>query len=788
MRRAIVRAVRWRETFELRSVRLYFTVAGLAAAICSLQPLFAVPGVEQALVLGLVLPPFAAVAGARLLVAARAKSATANARKLLAQSALVGLVGLAIPLAAALASGLRHGFCDLTSGLAFFALGPGSAVPLAALSGLVGASVTERPRIATLLAVLVPLGSIALGLWRFYDTPAVFAYAHFVGYFPGTLYDPDVAVSTPYLTLRLASAALAAALVLGFEASFDGARARLVRLVSLKGAVAFALACGVGLAEGYGPELGHRSTSASIARVLGGQIEGERCTVVYPREMPLGQVERLRDDCDFRVERAEEVLGVRHPRRITAFFFRDTDEKRRLMGASGTYIAKPWRDEVYLQLGGFPHPVLFHEIVHVVAANVGRGPFRISGSLGGLLPSAGIVEGVAVAVAWDSREDLTPHQWARALVEVGHAPSVRETEGLGFLLQPASRAYVASGSFVRWILETRGAEAVRRLYRTGSYEEALGEPLEQAEASWREFLATVPLPPHAVPMARLRFERPAIFGQVCPHALANLEADIAAALGSGDDARALRGCDAVLALDSGQTSTRAVRVGVLARQGRIAEAEAELAHLVGPPAAATPIIVRARESLADAYWQRGDVERARALLEENLAVPQPRDAKRQVELRLFAIGRGGAISATLRHLLAPDRREQHDAAVVLEALMRLDASDPSGLGSYLVARQMFARERYAEALERTEVALARGLPATSFEDEALRMRAVALYALERLDESEAAFAAIRDRARATEGDLGRVVDVEDWLARIQWRRSREPASANSHAYRRVASE
>ena len=42
-----------------------------------------------------------------------------------------------------------------------------------------------------------------------------------------------------------------------------------------------------------------------------------------------------------------------------------------------------------------------------------------------------------------------------------------------------------NGSFVRWILETRGAGAVRTLYRTGSYEAALGMPLARAEREWR---------------------------------------------------------------------------------------------------------------------------------------------------------------------------------------------------------------------------------------------------------------------------------------------------------------
>ncbi|MBX7192479.1 MAG: hypothetical protein K1X94_10500 [Sandaracinaceae bacterium] len=765
-----------RATFGLRAVRVYLVLSGVVAIACAIQPLFAVMGPELAVALGLSLPVFVAPTAARIAIASRAAERPPSGLGLVAHVLVVAMAGVAIPCLAAIGSGLVHGFCDAAQGALFVVLGPVMGVPLAALAGLVAASLTTRPRVATLLATLVPLGSIALGLYRFVDTPAIFAYTHFVGYFPGTLYDPDIAIESAYGTLRLASLALGALLVLVMHVGFDGARLdrRRFARAPLHTLGALALALGLVAVEVYGPELGHRSTSTSIAEVLGARLEGERCTVIVPRELPRGQAERIRDDCDFRVARAEEVLGVTQRARVTAFFFRNADEKRLLMGASNTYIAKPWRNEVYLQLSQWPHVVLFHEIVHVVAGNVGRGPFRVSGGIGGLLPSAGIVEGVAVAVAWDEREDLTPHQWARALVEIGHAPSIAETEGLGFLLQPASRAYTANGSFVRWILETRGNEAVRRLYRTGSYEDALGMPLDEAEREWRAFLATVPLPPHAIPMARLRFERPAIFGQICPHAIAALEAELGTALAGGDDVRALERCDAILALDEGQAGVRALRAGALGRAGRFEEAEAELRGLVGPPSAATPVIVRARESLGDAYWQHGELDRARSLYEENLALPQPEDQRRQIEVRLFALTRGGETSTALRELLAADAREAIDAGTQLSAIAWLDRADPSGLGAYLTARQLFARERFDLMRPLLGRARAQGLPTEAIARESERMRAITLYATGDLDGAERAFTAILADARAHEGDLGREVEAEDWLARVRWRRTHAP--------------
>ncbi len=762
-----------KETFALRAVRVYLVLSGLVAVATTLSPLFAVMGLELAIVLGVALPLFVAPTSARILVAAR-REGPVEARALARSVLVVAMAGLLIPLVAALASGLFRGYCDLAAGLLFVLLGPGIGVPLAALLGLVAASTSTRPRLATALALLVPLGSIALALARFVTTPAIFAYTHLVGFFPGSLYDADVVLEAPYATLRLASLALFALALLVLDVGFDGERLRLARFARAPGRawLAAALAIGLLVVEAEGPALGHRSTRASIAQALGARLDGERCTVLVPRELPRQSAERLRDDCDFRVERAEEVLGVRHPGRITAFFFRSSDEKRRLMGASNTYIAKPWRDEVYLQLSGWPHPVLFHEIVHVVAGSVGRGPFRVSGGLEGLLPSAGIVEGVAVAVAWDEREGLTPHQWARTLLDTGHAPSIAATEGLGFLLQPASRAYTANGSFVRWILETRGSAVVRRLYETGSYEEALGVPLEDAEASWRAFLETVPLPPEALGMARLRFERPAIFGQICPHAVAALESELSAAMSSGDTERALARCADVLRLDAGQAEVRAARVALLARAGRFDEAEDELARLVGPPSAATPIVLSARSSLADGYFQHGERERARRLYEASLAVAQPEDARRQLEVRLYALDAGSGASSALREVLSPDPRETNDGATLLAAIGRLERADPSGLGPYLEARQLVARERFALARPRLEEALERGLPNASLRREAERLRAISLAASGRLDEAEHAFAVLAFEARAEERGSGREVEAEDWLARVRFFRAR----------------
>ena len=45
----------------------------------------------------------------------------------------------------------------------------------------------------------------------------------------------------------------------------------------------------------------------------------------------------------------------------------------------------------------YPHPVIGHELAHVLAGSFGEGPFRVAGAAGGLVPNPGLIEGVAVA-------------------------------------------------------------------------------------------------------------------------------------------------------------------------------------------------------------------------------------------------------------------------------------------------------------------------------------------------------------------------------------------------------
>src|SRR5690606_16809945 len=149
---------------------------------------------------------------------------------------------------------------------------------------------------------------------------------------------------------------------------------------------------------------------------------------------------------------------------------------------ASTYIAKPWRREVYLQPAGFPHPVLGHELAHVVAGSFGAGPFRVAGPLGGWIPDPGRIEGVAVAAAPRDDGDVALEEWAAAMRQVKLLPPLGRVFRLSFLGESSARAYTVAGAFMAWLREQQGAEVVRRWYGGESLLDLTGHDLEAWEA------------------------------------------------------------------------------------------------------------------------------------------------------------------------------------------------------------------------------------------------------------------------------------------------------------------
>jgi hypothetical protein len=721
----------------------------LTHAALGFVPLFGGPGYEAALALGLLLPlPVACLSAARAHEQVSPAGRETPAPLDLLGAGIRFALGLSgAHLVVSLLHGARVGFCDPLQGVLSFLLGPAAGVVLAAawgtLSGLGSAALGRGRTLAVAAAVAGPLGGLVVSLFRFWTSPMVFAFDPFVGFFAGTLYDTVIDAVPRLLTYRAGSAgSLLAAVCLCAAAGrrtlgqgLLGALRQSPGLLAL-GGLGLALSLAI---TGFGPELGHYHTAQTIRAALGQTALSERCELVYARGILPERITLLGRECDAHLAAHEAFFEITLPERVTVFTFASARQKGELMGASNTYIAKPWRREVYVQSDNYPHPVLAHELAHVVAGTFGRGPLAVAGPLGGWIPDPGRIEGFAVAAAPAEDSDYSLIEWTTALNELGLLPPLRSIFKLSFLGQNSSTGYTVAGTVVEWLRARHGAPALRAWYGGASVEQAFGEPLSALERAFRAELARRPLPERIREVARARFDRPAIFGRRCPHVVDERLEAAAAALDGFDVATAAAEYERTLELDPANFGARLGLAACVERAG--ADAEAQYAAL-----AAEPTLPRTQR--ATVLERLGD----RALLAGRDAVAAShyeqaeRDAFDEHRARTIAVKRYALANpdgrAAITALLIGDPRLGSDLPAAAAELGEWAARAPQlGLADYLIGKNLYSRARWRDAYVRLEQALRRELPLTSVRREALRTFVFAACAL---DERSVAQGALDD--------------------------------------------
>src|SRR5438067_2337041 len=211
-----------------------------------------------------------------------------------------------------------------------------------------------------------------------------------------------------------------------------------------------------------------KAAASQLDAELGGRMETEHLLLHFPREKKDEERALLARDAENDVRAVARFFGIPPGPRIEIYLYRSAEEKRILIGAAETSFTKPWLRQIHTNDAPAPHPILRHELVHALGSQIARGPWRVPG---GLIPQMALVEGVAVAADWPGGE-FTVHEEARALQELGLLPHLETLFKPGlFYAESGPQAYTASGSFLRFVWESRGPRFIGQVY-------ASAEPLD----------------------------------------------------------------------------------------------------------------------------------------------------------------------------------------------------------------------------------------------------------------------------------------------------------------------
>ncbi|HYP88027.1 MAG TPA: tetratricopeptide repeat protein, partial [Polyangiaceae bacterium] len=338
-----------------------------------------------------------------------------------------------------------------------------------------------------------------------------------------------------------------------------------------------------------------------------------------------------------------------------------------------------------------------------VSGSFGPGPFHVAGPLGGIIPDPGRIEGIAVAASPGEDDDFTLLEWSKALLDLNLLPEMSSVFQIGFLAKSHHAAYTVAGAFVSWFHDRYGAKALRGWY-AGQPIEAVsrGKSLTALDREFRADLAKISLRPELAAMAKARFDRPSIFGRVCPR---RIDRDLGVAegrLGSGDTRGAREAFLALLDLD--RNSTRA-RLGLAlcdVREGALDAAVARYQALATDPRLSVLEHASAFEARGDVEVMAKRPERAVEAYQEVAKLDADEDRQRTMTVKMLAASdpRHEGIRALL--IGSPLLGGSWDEAAPLLGA-RAAQGDP--LAQYLVGRNLWLHGRPEAALAYLDAAL-----------------------------------------------------------------------------------
>lgn len=780
-------------------LRVWMMVCIAAAGVMAFTPLFHLLGFGFSFVMAIVASVAALDLGSALVrrvlgrrarteppiaAAEPPRAALAELARLLARASLWHVLALlGPPLLIISANALRVRNCDWWYGFMAYALMPVLSCAGATVAGaLVGLAAGRRRWLGNLAPYLLFVLAVVYAVWRFYAAPPVFSFNLFSGYFPGNLYDEDLAFRDAFYWSRLYQLTGLAALVClaaVFLESLDSGLAA-PRALTRERLIAGALAVGFGLSfaalHRRSGELGFDIDARDIQRFLGARYDTEHFVIFYP---PGGEIERdihlIAADHEFRYAQVARLLGAEPERRITSYYFATAHDKRVMMGAGQVYMAKPWRDEIYVHHQSFPHPVLRHEITHVIAGAFGSPVFRVSADSWLGLPvvfNVGLIEGIAVAADWPGRPEqaLTPHESVKSMIEMGMAPPAGRLLSTGFLAFSSSRSYTVAGSLVRHLLDTRGPDKLRALYRSGGdFLSVYGQSQAELLREWAAMIDAIELPPGMAETVRERFRRPSIFARPCPHAIARQRTLMYEMLARGDTAGALAAAERIVELVPGEPRHRMELASILLAASDNPPALAIYRAILGDSEhMSSTLRAEATFALASVAARSYNYDTVRALLRDADALALEEDQRRYVDALGFAAEHQGPAAGALRdYFWRYDPGAGADGNVLTGRAAAIILAEPElGMGYYLLGRNLGDRGVPRESAGFLAKSLELGLPSPALEREAARRLASAAYRAGMLDLVERAAQVMRAPEHAT---VTRLFGV-DWLERVSWKR------------------
>jgi hypothetical protein len=350
--------------------------------------------------------------------------------------------------------------------------------------------------LTTSLVIILWL-TLGLPLIEFLQSPVVFLYNPIWGFWPGPIYDEQIAFPPQLLFYRFYIIIWAFLL---YELHQKSIHTKRVLLIFSTLIVLFLNFRSIGILR----------TTTELGAALN-QVKSRENLTIHFNQPGLDSLtaEAFLNEALFHWNDLQHELEISDQRLVQIFIYNHPWQKKELTGAKFTQYTPVWLEnhQVHIDVQSF-RSVIRHELVHLLAKNWSSSIINASWNMG-------IVEGLATAFDPDISTDYTLQEFVAA----GGIPTIEEMKSLfsfwGFYSRSSSNAYYKTGAFIQFLAQTGQLSLIRTMYGSS----ILNQSLDAHIFEWQTYLQEIKPDSAAKKQAQIVFDRPSLFQKKCPRTI-----------------------------------------------------------------------------------------------------------------------------------------------------------------------------------------------------------------------------------------------------------------------------
>ncbi len=358
------------------------------------------------------------------------------------------------------------------------------------------------------LFTLIWLFLLLTAVWDIYNYSQIYFFNPIVGFFPGTIYDEDIQITSQIVLSRFYFLILSVLFLI-----FVG-RIKNIKSSSPIIFAKFSFIILVLIFEFAKPGLNFATNSDRLKEVLSQQLTTEHFEIFADPTISKEDINYLGLLHEYHYSGLVYEMDSQPSEKITSFIFKDSFQKRGLFGAGNANVAKPWLSQIFLnreQVEGS----LKHEIAHLFASEFGWSIFEVAKYF-----NPAIIEGFAMAFENEYAGHSVDYM-AKLARANGYNFNINNLfTGLNFYTATSSISYIYAGSFIKYLKEKYGIGKIKLLYSNGDFENIFDKEIIEIQNAYYDYLDSLE---YKFPSAESHyfFGRPSIFTKYCVRYSAN---------------------------------------------------------------------------------------------------------------------------------------------------------------------------------------------------------------------------------------------------------------------------